>query len=283
MLKAFYACLLGLTAFGQAEEIPDWSFSVTPFTRYSFEQDLDSDNSFSVWRSGLSFQGGGPTNSFLLVGWTSNLEHANYDFTDNTFAGDFIFLDFRPSLSVYLNPDLGLYTGILVGMGAETGADLGDSMVYGGFVGFNYQIAPHVWVGTGIGFSTQLEDDPIILPLISLDWRINDGWSLSISGLRGDLSYKIDDRWSFYLEGRYDIRQYRLTDEAAINHGVLGDRSAAAGVGIRYSPHQAVKFSLVGGLILWREITLYDDHETKVYEDTAEPTGYVSANIRFAW
>lgn len=283
MFRALCGCLLALATVSQAEEIPKWSFSVTPFTRYGFEQDLNPQNSFSSWRSGLTFQGGGPINSSLFTGLTSDLEYTNYDFKQDAFARDFIFLDLRPSLSVYLNPNVGLYTGVLVGMGAETGAHWGDSVVYGAFVGFNYQLAPQMWIGTGIGFSTQLEDDPIILPLISLDWMINDRLSMSFNGLKGNLNYKLDDQWSIYLEGRYDIRQFRLTDESLVNEGVLGDQSVAVGMGFRYSPQETLTLSLGGGLILWREITLYDDNENKVYKDTADLTGYVSANVRLAW
>jgi opacity protein-like surface antigen len=266
-----------------AEDVPAWSSSVTPYARYSFDQDLNDDNSFSVLRSGATFRTGGPVTESVFSGLALDVEYSNYDFGDDAFPDDFVFIDLRPSVSVYLNENFGVYGGALLGFGGEPDADVSDSLVYGGFIGFNYQVADGVWIGTGVGVSTQLEDDLLIVPLVNIEWAITDRLTLNASGLKGDLTYKIDDAWSVYLEGRYDIRQYRLDDDAIVAAGVLGDEAVLVGLGVAYQPSENITLSLAGGAVVWREITLYDDEENKLAEDAADLTGYAAASVKIAW
>lgn len=283
MLKTIACSVLALMPVAIAEDVPTWSTSITPYARYSFDQDLNDDNSFSVLRSGATLRTGGPVTESVFTGLVLDLEYSNYDFGDDAFPDDFVFIDFRPSASVYLNENFGVYGGALLGFGGEPDADVADSLVYGGFVGFNYQIAKGVWIGTGVGVSTQLEDDLLIVPLINLEWAITDRLTLNASGLKGDLTYKIDDDWSVYLEARYDIRQYRLDDDAIVAAGVLGDEALLVGLGVAYHPSENITLSLAGGAVVWREITLYDDNENKLVEDAADMTGYAAASVKFAW
>jgi long-subunit fatty acid transport protein len=283
MLKTIASAVLVSGSVVLADDVPSWSSSVTPYARYSFDQDLNDDNSFSVLRSGATFRTGGPVTESVFSGLNLDAEYSNYDFGDDAFPDDFVFIDLRPSVSVYVNEDFGVYGGALLGFGGEPDADVADSLVYGGFVGFNYQIAKGVWIGTGVGVSTQLEDDLLVVPLISLEWAITDRLTLNASGLKGDLTYKVDDEWSVYVEGRYDIRQYRLHEDSIVSEGVLGDEAVLVGVGVAYSPSDNITLSLGGGAIVWREITLYDDDENKLSQDTADPTAYAAASVKIAW
>ncbi len=283
MLKTIAGVVAGCGSVVLAGDVPSWSSSVTPYARYSFDQDLNDDNAFSVLRSGATLRTGGPVTESVFGGVVLDLEYSNYDFGDDAFPDDFVFIDLRPSASVYLNENFGIYGGVLVGFGGEPDADVADSLVYGGFVGFNYQLAKGVWIGTGVGVSTQLEDDLLVVPLINLEWAITDRLTLNASGLKGDLTYKIDDAWSVFVEGRYDIRQYRLDDDAIVAAGVLGDEAILAGLGVAYHPSENITLSLAGGAVVWRQITLYDDNENKLVEDAADPTAYMAASVKFAW
>ncbi len=285
MLKCPFIVGLSVLALGGiafADELPSWSSSVTPYARYAFETDLDDAGSFSVLRTGASFKTGGPWTESVFAGLSFDAEYSNYD-SDSGIPSDFVFLDLRPSVSVYLNENLGVYGGLILGAGGEPDADVGQSLMYGAFVGFNYQVSPGVWIGTGVGFSTQLEDDALVVPLINLNWAINDRLTLEANGLSGKLNYQLDGAWSVFLEGRYEFRQYRLADDAAIPEGVFSDESIPVGIGVTYSPNDAISLTLSGGAIVWREIEFYDDDENKLSSDEADITGYVSASVRIAW
>ncbi|MBC7782886.1 MAG: hypothetical protein H7144_03525, partial [Burkholderiales bacterium] len=161
--------------------------------------------------------------------------------------------------------------------------ELGDSLAYGAFAGVNYQIAKGVWVGGGVGISTQLEDSPIAVPLINIDWTINDRLRLEVGGLSGTLTYTIDPQWSIFAEGRYELRQYRLADDAIVPEGVLSDASIPLGVGARFSANDNISVSLSGGAVVWREIEFFDDDENSLSDDTTDIAGYVAASVKIAF
>lgn len=270
-------------AFG--ETLPPWAASVTPYGRYSFEADFEDGQSLSVLRAGADFTVGGPVSQATFISLAVGTEYSNYDFSIAA-AGmpdDVYFVDIRPAVSTYLNENLGIYGGLILTAGAEADAELGDSVAYGAFAGVNYQIAKGVWVGGGVGISTQLEDSPIAVPLVNIDWTINDRLRLEVSGLSGTLTYTIDPQWSVFVEGRYELRQYRLADDAIIAEGVLSDASIPLGVGVRFFANDNITVSLGGGAVVWREIEFFDDDENKISDDTTDITAYVAASVKIAF
>jgi long-subunit fatty acid transport protein len=283
--------LLGAVAFGQTNPAtPPWSTAVTPSAKYVFDTDA-GDANFSVFRSGVGVTTGGPWSDSVFAKLAVEGEYAAYDFdgldnfglADSDGPDDLIFIDLRPSLAVYLNPDFGLYGGVIVGVGAETSADFGDAFYYGGFVGFNYQVSPGVWIGTGVGATTQLEDSALVVPLFTLDWQLDDRWNLSATGLGGKLSYKIDENWTAFLEGRYEFREYRLGGSSVIPDGVLTDESVPLGLGVTYAADQNLSLTLAGGAIVWRSLELADSDGDNVVDEDADVTGYVSVSLKWSF
>jgi len=273
--------LLALSGVAYAES--GWSSSITPYGRYQFETDLDEAGSFSVIRTGAAFKTGGAVTDTVFGAIAFDAEYSNYDSNDTSIPSDFVFIDFRPSVSVNLNENLSVFGGLILGAGGEPDADVGDSLMYGGFAGFNYQLAKGVSVGTGVGFTTQLEDDAIILPLLNLTWAISDNLTLEANGLSAKLSYKVDDAWTVFAEGSYEFRQYRLADDAAIASGVFSDEWVPLGVGVSYTPADNITVSVSGGAIVWQQVEFFDDDENSLSEIDADVTGYVSASVKIAW
>jgi opacity protein-like surface antigen len=290
--RALAALLLtGSAAFAQDQSaLPPWEASVTPSSRYVFEADL-GDASVSVFRNGLAFGVGGPVSETTFVRLGMESEYAAYEFDNLTGFGlpddgpdDLLFVELRPSISTYLNPNFGLYGGLILGAGGEPDADFGDALYYGGFVGFNYQIRPGLWIGTGVGATTQLEDNALIVPLLTLDWTITDRLTLSASGLTGRLTYKVDDNWSLFADGRYEFREYRLaSDTVILPDGVLTDESVPLGLGVTYAVADNFSVSLSGGAILWRSLELSDEDGDALVDEDADVTGFVSASVKWSF
>ncbi len=266
----------------QAEDLPDFTASATPYVRYSFESDLNDDNAFSVLRSGASLSLRKNVSETLSFGLAGVFEYSNYD-SDADFPDDFIFVDLRPSVASYLSERFGIYGGAVLSFGGEPDADVADSLTYGGFVGFNYKISDGMWIGTGVGVTTQLEDDLLLVPLITLDWAINDRLSLTADGLSAKLAYEVDNQWTVFLDGRYEFRQFRLNDTAIVPEGVLSDESVPVSVGVTYSPSDNISMSLAGGAVVWRQVRFFDDDENELSKDTADITPYVAFSVKIVW
>lgn len=279
------AALAVVLMFGASQAFgSDWETSLTPRASHEFDANL-GDATLAVTRGGILFKTGSQLNQQLIVGASLDAEYANYDFGDlfSTAPADFLAIDVRPSASFYFSENLGVYGGAILGFGGEPSADIGDSLIYGAFGGFNYQIAKDLWVGAGLGVSTQLEDDVLYVPLVTIDWKINDQLSLEANGLSGKLTYAIDKQWSIFAEGSYQLRRYRLDDDSIVSDGVLADDYIPVGIGVSYAPSDHVTISLVGGAVVWREIEFIDDDENEIASEDAEITPYVAASVKISW
>lgn len=280
-LTALSALILAPTT-TYADVLPDFTASVAPYVRNSFESDLNDAVSFSVLRSGASVSLRKIESRQLNYGLSAELEYSHYD-ANASFPDDFLFFDLRPSIATYLNERFGIYGGAVLSFGGEPDADVADGLTYGAFIGFNYKVADNVWIGTGIGVTTQLEDDLLFVPLITLDWTIHDRLSLSAEGLSVKLAYKVDDQWTVFLDGRYEFRQFRLNDNAIVPEGVLSDESIPVTIGVTYSPSDSVSMSLAGGAVVWREVRFFDDDENELTHDTADITPFIAVSAKIAW
>ena len=167
--------------------------------------------------------------------------------------------------------------------GGEADADVRSSLYYGGFVGFNYQVAKDVWLGAGVGVQTEFEDSPLIVPLVTLKWQINDRWALEADGLNGKLSYALNDAWSVFVDGRYEFRQFRLDDGNIVPEGVLSDESVPFSLGVTYAPQPAFSAFAAVGVVAWREFELLDEDGGDVSTTEADPTAFVAVGLKWAF
>jgi hypothetical protein len=234
---------------------------------------------------------GGPIDSTTFFKFSGELEYSNYEFdhldafgfADVDGPDDVYSIDLRPSFVKYLTPNFSVYGGVIFGAGGEAGADVGEALYYGGFAGFSYQVQPGLWLGAGVGVSTQLEDDPFIVPLVTLDWTINDRLKLEATGTRGLLTYKVNDQWSTFVEARYIFRQFRLDDDAVVSGGVLTDESLPVGVGVTYAPSDHLSFTVTAGGVFWRTIKLTDDGNHDLVDEDADVTAYVGLSGKYSF
>jgi hypothetical protein len=116
--------------------------------------------------------------------------------------------------------DWTLFMGPLFELAAEDGADLGTSLLGGGFGGVMYRVNDRLMVGGGLAVSSQIEDDVLFLPLLVLQWKITEKLSLGTrpaSGATGfyfilELAYDLGPGWEIGIGGAYERRRFRLSN-----------------------------------------------------------------------
>jgi hypothetical protein len=113
----------------------------------------------------------------------------------------------------------------------------------------------YVWskdlsLGVGLAVSTRLEDDPMLLPVIALNWQIDERWNLrTLNG--ATISYDVSGDKTFLLDlgAKYQRREYRVGgDSARSNPRFGGDYSLTekmismeVGATYRFCPEFAVR------------------------------------------
>lgn len=100
----------------------------------------------------------------------------------------------------------------------EGGANMSDSFTGGGLVGFNYRANPTLSVGLLVGALSQIEDDAIIVPIPTVNWKFAEKWTLRAGvnrlgptvGVGGELRWKLDKTVELAGGIQFQRRRFRL-------------------------------------------------------------------------
>jgi hypothetical protein len=144
-------------------------------------------------------------------------EYSEYD--SDKFAGtqDFNTVFFDLLWKSMLNDNWGYFLYGGAGFSSSTHATFTDGLTGVGGGGAQYVWSPDLSLGFGLAVGTQLEDDPRVLPIINLNWQINDRWKLTT--LNGaTISYDVlgDKRLFADFTAKYQFRDYRVGNDTSI-------------------------------------------------------------------
>jgi hypothetical protein len=276
------ALTLALAACSTALAAEPLEFTVQPQASYTFDADA-GDVSLSVFRAGPVLTVENKLSEGTTLTLRGEAEYSRYEFGGLEAAdatGDYVRFNLRPTVSVFLSPDFGLFGGGYVETGAESGGSFSNGYIYGAYAGANYKLAEGVWIGGGVGYETQLEETPYFYPLVNAYWQITPELMLVADGVGARLSYEIDDAWTVFLDGRFESREYRIGD-GPLDGGVLSDEGVPLVLGVKYSVGEDFEFTLAGGAVVWREITLTDGDNNDVVDESADPAGIATASLQW--
>lgn len=107
----------------------------------------------------------------------------------------------------------------------ENNASWGDGMTYGGLVAARQQVNKSFAWQVGVIARSRLEDQPLILPIPGIDWKIND--RLALRTAQGvTLSYDLTGQkhWMFDAGVSVENRIYRMDGRSQLPDGIFIDR-----------------------------------------------------------
>jgi hypothetical protein len=261
---------------------------------YAFSADFsDSTGDLSVWRGTGDFQMQFPVFERSQLGIGLAYSRWNFDFTDATaFDADdgdpwsgVNEMDLTATFSTQLTETWsGVFGGTLKSASAD-GADFSESLTYGGLVGATYAFSENLSIGAGVIVRTELEDDVMVLPLITIDWKISDTLSFSTVPSPGrrflGLTYEPSDSWAFTAGAAFEFIDFRLDDESPAPEGVGRYQRIPVGGGVTYNIDRQIALSLYGGLLVGQELTLDDSQGDRIEREDIDPTGFIGGGITF--
>ena len=267
------------------------TFSLSLAGWHAFETDLDTgpgDLSATRVRMDLSASFNLAERRTLVVGL--EVEENWYDFNNATGldpSGDpfdnATNADLFARYSAPLTDNTTWFGVATVGVAAESGADLSESFIYGGALGFTYRQSDSLSWGLGIAVRTRLEDDALIIPLPQIRAKLSERWTLASerAGLR--LEYAASDALAYGLTAQYDSRTFRLDDAGPIPSGVATDRRVPVAFFARYAPDRNLDITAQIGASLLTNIELLDANGNDLTDDDADTALFagLSARIRF--
>lgn len=260
------------------------------------DADMDGGGSFSVNRffvqTGPTYTSGSGSSLSLAVGYGFD----GYDFSEPTAFGNQQPWDdvhsFRLSAPFRWEVNekwMGFISPTLRFTGAQ-GADLNDALTGGGFAAFSYRYSKRLTIGPGVGILTQLEDNTQIIPILAIRWKITD--TLSLQTGRGvgatlgpglTLAWRPNREWSLSIGGRYEKLRFRLDDDGIAPGGIGEDRSFPIFAGIEYWFNEKNRISLVGGIEVGGELRLEDSDGGTILEENYDSAGFfgIAFNAKF--
>jgi hypothetical protein len=145
-------------------------------------------------------------------------------------------------------------------VGLEQEAELSESLTFGGNVAVRWRRSEDfAWV-LGLTATTQLEEDPEVLPFLGVDWRINERLTLETLGPAWELRYAESENLNLFARAEYRNRQYRMDELGPLPEGAFHDREFLITGGVEWDPglggdwFRAGRVRLYGGFAPWHEI-----------------------------
>lgn len=264
-----------------------FNLSFRPRVEHTFDADLrDSNGSVATTRAGAVVGFAAPISERARILVNAEGEFSRYEWSD---ASDLLpsgkdpikdayLFRLSPSLVYSIDSDWSLTGGAIIEIAAASGADVGDAFTFGGFFGARYRWSETLTSTFGIIAKTRLEDSPIAVPLLGVQWQITERVRLENEGLGLKLSADLNERWRAGVFARYELRDYRLAtdgDGGSVPDGVLRDSRVPLGVSIEWRPSPGIQVELLGGAVVYQSYEIETKHGDRVQSDRANPTPFI--------
>lgn len=239
---------------------------------YQFDTDLDEGGSYNATRFTIQAGSGYSWDPQTNVSFALGYSYDGYDFTGNAGFGSLNPWEDIHTISLGVPMRFGIddqWTAFVIPSiraTGESGADFDESVTGGVLGGFSYRFSDRLTLGPGIGIISQLEESATIIPILIIDWKITDKWSLDTGRGLGatlgpglTLNYQPNRMWRFGIGGRYEKLRFRLDTKDTTGGGVGEDLSFPLFVSGTYNVSPKTNISLVGGLEFGGELKLEDE------------------------
>lgn len=258
------------SVFAQSNDVrrvtfPSWSRSVQAGSVYSLDSDLSGGGSYSVNRY---YAEGGLTRMWdfnKMISFSVGYGQEDYRFRglpiepwnniDSYRAGVFARWALNEDWTLFVSPSLKSYV--------ETGAKLDDGLTGSFFGGAGYRFSDSLFLGPAIGVFGRVEDDPMVIPILLVNWDITDrlnfgtgGGFAATAGPGLGFTYEVTKQFKVALLGRYESFRFRLSPGNTVENGVGEDESVSVVGTLTYELYRGTYISGLIGSKFGGDITV---------------------------
>lgn len=283
------AMLLLAPGAGGAAEAWQSFFSVTPI--WQGNANIDNGGDFDATGVGIRAGTSSGFGAGHRAGVTLHYDYLDYDFSSRTAFGDAPWGQvqrFGFGVPLVFGGADGWFYGITpsVEWSRENGADLGESVIYGGILSATKAFAPDQRLGLGLGVFSDIEETRVI-PILVVNWRLNDRWSLvnplpaGPAGPAGlELNYRFDNGWDLGLGAAYRSLRFRLSENGPTPDGVGVERGVPVFLRLSADFADHASFFLYAGAIVGGELRVEDSGGNTLREESFDPAPLLGATFR---
>ena len=257
-------------------------FRVESYGEHTFEQDLDGPGRVALSRGGVLASLDAPIGPDLRAGLFAGYELAHFAFDGATgiAPGRSDPWDDLHRATVGLQLDWGLGDWSLfaragASWAGESDASIGDGLTVQGFGGARWQFRDDLAFTFGLLGLSRLEDDPLVVPIVGVDWRISDRLRLFTPGPGLALVAKLDDSLDLTLRAGWECRDYRLDGgRPGLRSGVVRDDRVPVALELALKRGPA-RLSLRAGATLHQRFEVDDRTGDRVARVETDPAPFL--------
>jgi hypothetical protein len=183
----------------------------------------------------------------------------------------------------------GYFARLGVAQGMEVEAELGDSLVYSLIGALNIPVNPRFAWNLGALVQTELEGDLLIVPVLGVDWQINNLTRLRTVGPGLELMHDLSSEARLFTRAQFRSRDYRLDDQGPLPGGIFEDRELLWSFGLDWNPGfdngwlQSSNARLYTGFTPWRRLEFLNSADDEVSKVDAEAGLVLGLTVQFSW
>lgn len=275
-----------------AEDSRSLNVTLIPRLRYQFDTGLDAANGdFRVFRGGVGAKADWKATDRMTLSFGLGYEYSNYDFSrPNAFiAGaaspfeDIHILDLGLTAYVGIDEQWSWFAGVNGRVAGESGVDVDDAGTIGGVGGLVWDLGDDRSIAFGLNVMSQIEDDALILPIINVNWKLDERWRFASSGAMGEFIATIDGQNEIAFGAAWENRRFRLDDSAPQLAAVIEDTSFPLFVRFAHRPDDSITINLIGGVVVWQEFEVSNRNGLATRDFDADPSAFLGLSVNIAY
>lgn len=265
---------------------------LSPEVMYQGESGLEDGGDVSVFRGGVDLSVEWDISERVTLQLDVENEWSSYSFDDAAWLGGgddalddtFTTLQVRFGARYQLNEKWMLFGGGEYRFTGSTDADFGDASTGGGYFGAYWQVGERLSIAAGLSVRTGLDDDLDISPLIAVEYKLSEQWTIGTRGLGVEAEYTPSDQWSFAFFFERESREYRLADDDLLAPGgYFTDDSYLVGVEAGWHPSPKLSVTLTAGAVFGQEYELHDIDDIELSESDGDASPFVGVGVHIAF
>ena len=264
-------------------------FRVSGGAIQQFDTGLDRGGTFNMTRlaTGLAFRY--PISDSITLTHGLGYEYDAYHFSRKTGEpwNDTNLIGYSMVFGIGLSREFDLFVGPMAGFAAESGADWGNALQYGGSAGFHWKPSRDLSLGTGLAVVKPIEQDVRVVPFLLVDWKITPELALrnsrSIPALRSgagmELAWRFVPKWEVAAGAVYQRRRFRLNEDGPVPDGIGQNTSLPAYVSLNWRPDDSWTLGLNAGVIFGGELRLDNSGGHEISKTNYDAAPFVGAGV----
>ena len=157
------------------------------------------------------------------------------------------------------------YGGPLMRTAVEENANWGNATRGGGALAVNYIADENLSFGGGLIVMGQIEDNTLVLPIFTLNWKFQDDWRLKVgmtdlatAGYGIEAIWDVRPDWQLSFGGAYHKSRFRIEGTGPTSNGVGQEESLNLTAAATWAPTKSFSATAFVGLATAGKIRLED-------------------------